>query len=420
MAKSNSPKESMLEVSSSHKIKDRRYKKSQMPLGIAFLVGVIIIEMLLYNISAKLGLFWLTGICFGFILQKSRFCFASAVRDPYLLGSTALTKAVLIAFAITTIGFTAIKSSAYSNGLPIPGQNYVVPISFATAIGAFMFGIGMVITGGCASSTLMRSGEGFILQLISLFFFIVGSLLGAHNFLWWKTNFIMHGKSIFLPDIFGWLGAVIIQLLIIGALYILANKLTNGKCLIIKRDFNLRDIVLKLIDNKFYKLWIKDSWPYIVGAVLLSVFQIVTLVATGNPWGVSESFSYWGAWLYTLIGGSVDKWYYFSSNSAQATLNLGFFNDPGSMRNMGIIFGALLASLLASQFRIKKVRSMKQVIAAILGGLLMGYGATIGLGCNIGGLYSGIASLSLSGWVYAIFLFLGSIVGSKLLERFFI
>ena len=95
----------------------------------------------------------------------------------------------------------------------------------------------------------------------------------------------------------------------------------------------------------------------------------------------------------------MDKWYYFAGDGAQATLNAGFLNNPDSWRNIGIIFGALLVVLLASQFKIKKIKSWKQVIAAVLGGLLMGYGARIGYGCNIGALFSGIASLSLSGWV---------------------
>ena len=55
----------------------------------------------------------------------------------------------------------------------------------------------------------------------------------------------------------------------------------------------------------------------------------------------------------------------------------------------------------------------------MLGGLLMGYGARIGFGCNIGALFSGIASFSVSGWVYMVFLFLGAWVGSKLLVKFF-
>ena len=171
--------------------------------------------------------------------------------------------------------------------------------------------------------------------------------------------------------------------------------------------------------SKFYKAWFKDAWPYITGAVLLSVFQIVTLAATGNPWGVSGVLANWGAWIVELFGGNVDKWYYFSSEGAQATLANGFLKDAGTMRNLGIIIGALFATLMASQFKIKKLKNKKQLIAAILGGLLMGYGARVGFGCNIGALFSGIASMSLSGWVYAVFLFVGAYVGSKLLIKFF-
>lgn len=174
-----------------------------------------------------------------------------------------------------------------------------------------------------------------------------------------------------------------------------------------------------IAENDYYKMWLKDAWPYLAGALLLSIFQIVTLAATGNPWGVSAVFANWGAWVFEAVGGSVDNWYYFSSEGAQGVLDRGILNDPGSMRNFGIITGALFATLIASGFKFKKIKSVKQVVAAILGGLLMGYGARLALGCNIGAFYSGIASLSLSGWVFGIFLFLGSIVGSKMLVKYF-
>lgn len=171
-------------------------------------------------------------------------------------------------------------------------------------------------------------------------------------------------------------------------------------------------------NHRLFKQWIKNAWPYITGAIMLSIFQVVTLTTTGNPWGVSGTLANWGAWIFQAVGGSVDKWYYFSSPGAQATLNGGFFNDPGSIRNLGLIAGALFASLAASQFKIKKIKSYKQVLAASIGGLLMGYGARLGFGCNIGAFYSGIASLSVSGWVFGIFLFLGAMIGSKLLVKY--
>ncbi|MCG4749208.1 YeeE/YedE family protein [Enterocloster aldenensis] len=153
--------------------------------------------------------------------------------------------------------------------------------------------------------------------------------------------------------------------------------------------------------------------------MLLSILQIALFASSGSPWGVSGIFANWGAWLYRLVGGNVDKWYYFSSEGAQATLNAGIMNHPGSWQNFGIIAGALVAALLASQFKFKKIKSLKQVVAATLGGLLMGYGARLAGGCNIGALFSAISSMSVSGWVFAFFLFIGAFIGSKLLAKFF-
>lgn len=209
--------------------RSRKKKKNQIPVGIAIGIVIIVIGILLARVKPMLGFFWVTGNAFGYILQKARFCFTASMRDPYLTGGTNLSKAVLTAFAITSVGFLAIKYGAHLKGLPIPGQSYVVPVSLATIIGAFMFGIGMVIAGGCASGTLMRVGEGFSMQILSLFFFVVGSLWGAHDFGWWKLNFIVRGKEIFMPDVFGWFGAIVVQLLIIACLWIAADKWAKRK-----------------------------------------------------------------------------------------------------------------------------------------------------------------------------------------------
>lgn len=205
----------------------RKKKPNQIPFGIGLFILLIVggIALGLYN--SKLPLYWMTGLAFGFILQRARFCFTASMRDPYLTKSTSVTRAVLITFALTSIAFTAIKYGFVLNGMAIPGQSYIAPISAATAIGAFMFGIGMVIAGGCASGTLMRIGEGFWMQVLSLFFFIVGSLWGAHDYGWWMRNFIVSGKKIFLPDYLGWFGGLACNLLIIGILYVIAHKWEN-------------------------------------------------------------------------------------------------------------------------------------------------------------------------------------------------
>ena len=125
-------------------------------------------------------------------------------------------------------------------------------------------------------------------------------------------------------------------------------------------------------NNEFYKKWFKSAWTYVVGAVLLSLFQIVTLATTGEPLGVTAAFQigvpgYIEQWVEVLINGTI-----LVVKALKATLNAGFLNDPGSIRNLAIIFGALLATLLASQFKIKKIKSKKQLVAASLGGLSNG------------------------------------------------
>lgn len=207
----------------------RKKKKNQLPIALLVLVFIVGIGILLGLHNSSMAMFWGFGCCFGFILQKSRFCFTASMRDPCITGSTSVTRAVLIAFAITTIGFTAIKYGSFINYGTIPGDSYVMPISLATALGGILFGIGMVIAGGCASGTLMRVGEGFSMQMLSLFFFVIGSLIGANHMGFWELNFNATAPRVFLPDIFGWFGAVVVQLLVILLLYIAADKYEKKK-----------------------------------------------------------------------------------------------------------------------------------------------------------------------------------------------
>ncbi|NMA84455.1 MAG: YeeE/YedE family protein [Epulopiscium sp.] len=181
----------------------------------------------------------------------------------------------------------------------------------------------------------------------------------------------------------------------------------------------MNEFWLKLGKNKIYNTLLKEPLTYIAGAVLLSIFQIAHLSVFNSGWGVTGTFANWGAWLYKLVGGDASSWSYFASESAQKTLSSGFMNDGGSIRNLGIIVGALVATLFASQFKFKKIKSWRQVIAAVLGGLLMGYGARLAGGCNIGALFTSIASLSLSGFVFGGFLLVGAFLGSKLLVKYF-
>ncbi|KJS84349.1 MAG: transporter [Peptococcaceae bacterium BICA1-8] len=173
--------------------------------------------------SPYLGVYWLFGILFGFVLQKSRFCFVAAFRDPIIAGSTSLFRAVLVAMAIMTVSFTLIQYNAIQGGaIAIPGR--ISPVGVHTIAGGFIFGIGMVIAGGCATGTLMRIGEGFLMQGIVLVGFLIGTLWGAWDYPWWERVFISKSPTVHLAQYFGWTGAVLFQLVLIAVLYYIAKK----------------------------------------------------------------------------------------------------------------------------------------------------------------------------------------------------
>ena len=86
--------------------------------------------------------------------------------------------------------------------------------------------------------------------------------------------------------------------------------------------------------------------------------------------------------------------------------------------NFGIMLGALLAAGLAGKFAPDLSIPMRPLLAAIIGGLLLGYGARLAFGCNIGALFSGVASGSLHGWLWLVCALAGNWAGVKLRPYF--
>jgi uncharacterized membrane protein YedE/YeeE len=216
----------MTEIKTSINIKTNKKRDNQIFIGIALLVAIIGIGFFIGNHQPKSALLWGLGTAAGFILQRSRFCFAASLRDPLLTGGVSLTKAVVIAIATASVGFAAFQYLAAVKGSVIPGN--IDPVGIHTVVGAVLFGIGMVIAGGCASGTLMRVGEGSLMQMITLVFFLIGSLWGAKNFGWWSINF-MPKQGVFLPDVFGWPLAIAIHFTLLLAIFILADWFGSKK-----------------------------------------------------------------------------------------------------------------------------------------------------------------------------------------------
>ncbi|HUL59355.1 MAG TPA: YeeE/YedE thiosulfate transporter family protein [Anaeromyxobacteraceae bacterium] len=208
----------------------RKERASQLPwaLGLFALIVAAGVYIVRAGGSPKLGFIWVVGVALGLALQRSRFCFTAAMRDPVLTGSTSLTKAVVAGLAVGTVGFSAIQLGAYFKAGQLADAAKLAalePVGLHTVVGGALFGAGAVIAGGCASGTLMRMGEGFLQQWLVLPFFVLGSALGAVTWPVWKAALrVAPSGGVWLPAALGgFLPALLVQFGLLLAVWLLAD-----------------------------------------------------------------------------------------------------------------------------------------------------------------------------------------------------
>ena len=156
---------------------------------------------------------------------------------------------------------------------------------------------------------------------------------------------------------------------------------------------------------------LQGPWPLVGAGLLLALLNIVTLLLAGHPWSVTFGFGLWGAKAAQVVGIPVESWAFWNWPGPQRALQSSVLADVTSVMNFGIILGAGLAASLAGKFAPKVHVPFASMLAAAIGGVLMGYGARLSFGCNIGALFSGIASGSLHGWLWFAAAFAGSLAG---------
>jgi len=87
------------------------------------------------------------------------------------------------------------------------------------------------------------------------------------------------------------------------------------------------------------------------------------------------------------------------------------------MINVGIVLGSFVAANLAGEFKIRVPRQPKRYVQALIGGVIMGYGAALALGCTLGAFFSAVPSLGVNAWGFALGLLAGSFVGVRLIKK---
>jgi uncharacterized membrane protein YedE/YeeE len=208
----------------------RQERASQLPYAAALLAVLVAVGLYVVRAggSPKSGFFWVIGIALGLTLQRARFCFTASMRDPVLTGSTSVTKALMVGLAVGTVGFAAVQLGAYFKAGQLADAaklSGLEPVGLHTVVGGFLFGIGAVIAGGCASGTLMRMGEGFLQQWLVIPFFIAGSAVGAAAWPLWKTLLRVPATGgVYLPSALGgFVPALLVQFGLLLAGWLLAD-----------------------------------------------------------------------------------------------------------------------------------------------------------------------------------------------------
>jgi uncharacterized membrane protein YedE/YeeE len=290
-----------------------------------------------------------------------------------------------------------------------PLQASVSPLGAGLVVGAFLFGLGMQLGGSCASGTLFAIGSGQSAIVLTLAGFIAGSMLGAWNLAFW-TRPAWAGPAVSLADSrLGYGGALVVSLLamaLIVAVTLLIERRRRPPAM--ERPPRARGIARAF----------RGAWPMWVGGITLAVLNAVTLWMSGSPWGITSAFALWGSKIADAVGLNVSHWTYWSTPKNAAALHASVLADRTSVMDFGIMVGALIASATAGTFVLHRRVPWKLAVGAVIGGILMGYGARLAGGCNIGAYFAGIASFSLHGWVWGLMAIVGTFAGLALRPLF--
>lgn len=377
---------------------DRAMGGNRLPLFLALAMLIAVAALAGNAGGVRLGLAALVGGLAGFALYHASFGFTAAWRRIVTERRGEGLRAQFLLILLTAAVSYPLIAWGREFGLPTGG--FVFPFGVAAALGAFLFGLGMQLGGGCGSGTLFTVGGGSTRMAITLAAFVAGSLAAtAHLHLWGRLPSL---PAISVVREFGPLAAYAATAILLGLLAVWTiriEKRAHGSLAEPRRTASL----------------LRGPWSPSLGALAIALVGVATLLVLGRPWGITSAFALWGAKIAHGLGVPVTEWPYWQGQAAAIEATV--FRDATSVMDFGIIAGAMLAASAAGRFALVLSLSRRDVATAIAGGLLMGYGARLSYGCNIGAYLGGIVSGSLHGWLWLVFGFAGSLVGTRLRLR---
>jgi len=370
----------------------------------ALALGVIVLG----RSGGAIAVLFVIGVALGFVLFHSRFGFTSAWRQLVAVRQGKALRAHMLMLAVAATLFAPILATGASFGGATPTPS-LAPIGVGLFVGSFMFGIGMQVGGSCASGTLFAVGSGQTAIVLTLLGFVIGSTLGALQFPWWTNDLPSHAPVSLADTAAGYWGAWLISLA--------AMAVVAGLTFLLARNRSVPRLDPPPTSRGAARA-VRGSWPLWVGALLLAGLNALTLAISGSAWGITFAFALWGSKILDALGVDVTSWTYWQDPGNLAKYHQGWLGNVTSVMDLGIVLGALVASAAAGAFVVHRRVPARLALGAVVGGILMGYGARIAFGCNIGAYFAGIASFSLHGWIWGVMAIAGTWVGLRLRPLF--
>lgn len=390
---------------------DRRLGHGSAPpaLGLTCVALTLIVALgglVIARFGLRHGLLYALGLGFGITLSQSRFSFSAAFRQTVEHGRGRDVRAHLLLLAATSVAFALILARA-PRVFGVRPHGLVDPLGVSVAVGAVLFGVGMQLGGACMGGTLYDVGSGYVALLLTLAGYLGGTVLGAWHWRFWTHDLPSLPPLSLAQGPWGYGGALAAQLAALGLLALATVVLTRRH----PRPHRPHEPAAQ---RRRGIGRLRDPWPLWVGALLLAALNALTLLVKGAPWGITSAFTLAGSQLGGVLGLPVASWAYWRGPRA-ATLHAPLLADATVVMDAGIVLGALLAAALAGTFALRRPVALPTAVAALVGGLLMGYGSLLAYGCTVGGYLGGIASFSLHGWLWTGMALLGVYGGGRLI-----
>lgn len=348
----------------------------------------------------------------GFLMHRSGFCLTGAFRDVFLFHDAFLARNLFLAVVASMVLFEGARRFGLLPFHPFPLLGLPSIAHFA---GGAVFGVGMVLAGGCVVGTLSRMGTGHLPAAAAFLGLLAGSAAYAEIHPVWSTVRAaaqLPGNSVTLPQLLGTDPGIPVAAVAAPALFLFLRWRREGKWS--RRGALPRGYV-----------------PPWAAALALALLGAGYYALSGMPIGITTSYAKMAGWVESLLAPA-----HFESLSFYRTVPLSVVHPgtgevlrggPGPVPDyvaavqlpviLGIVLGSAFSAALVSELRFRRKVPVVQLLAGFAGGVLMALSSRLGGGCNVWHLLGGVPILALSSLLFAAGLFPGAWVGGKAMGR---